>query len=85
MPAYTLYGHLDSNAFKPGSFWVYNVTPQPGGGSHVHMEFDRRPRNVKGFFVGGLLSLFGSKIYGAQLAETLRRLEKSDIRPGDGA
>ena len=53
----------DSNAFKPGSYWVYEVTPTPGGGSHVHMEFDRRPRNLKGIVVSTALDLFGEKIY----------------------
>jgi hypothetical protein len=65
----------DSNAFKPGSFWVYEVTAKPGGGSHVHMEFDRRPRNLKGFLVGTALSLVGEKMFSKLLGETLRRLE----------
>ena len=38
----------DSNAFKPGSFWVYRVTPRADGGSHVHMEFNRRPPQPQG-------------------------------------
>ena len=67
----------DLNAFQPGSYWVYDVTPDARGGSHVHMEFDRRPRNLKGFLVGALLTLFGTKIYGDSLRETFRRLEKS--------
>ena len=68
----------DSNAFKPGSFWVYQVTPGANGGSHVRMEFERRPRNLKGLFVGTLLSLFGKKIFGKSLRETVRRIEQSD-------
>jgi len=67
----------DSNAFRPGSFWVYQVTPAANGGSHVHMEFDRRPRNLKGMFVGALLSLFGNKIFGKSLRETLKRIESA--------
>lgn len=65
----------DSNAFQPGSFWVYEVTPRGNGGSHVRMEFERRPRNLKGYLVGGLLSLVGKQLYTKQLGETLRRLE----------
>lgn len=68
---------LDSNAFQPGSFWDYTVTRNPNGGSHVHMEFDRRPRNFKGLILSGLLTLFGKQIYGKQLGQTLRRVEKS--------
>ena len=67
----------DSNAFKPGSFWIYEVTPGANGGSHVHMEFDRRPRNLKGVLVGALLSLFGKKIFGKSLRDTLGRIESS--------
>src|SRR5262245_53630483 len=47
---------LESNTFEPGSYWLYQVTPKPGGGSHVHMEFDRRPRNFKGHVLSALFS-----------------------------
>jgi len=65
----------DSNAFEPGSFWLYSVSPGANGGSHVRMEFDRRPRNFKGYVVGALLSLFGKQIFGKSLRETLKRIE----------
>lgn len=68
---------LDSNAFKPGSYWDYTVTPAIDGGSHVHMEFDRRPRNFKGLILSALLGLFGKRIYEKQLGQTLQRVEKS--------
>jgi hypothetical protein len=67
----------DSNAFQRGSYWLYEVTPKPGGGSHVHMEFDRRPRNFKGKVLGALLSVAGNKLFGKSLGETLRRIEAS--------
>ena len=67
----------DSNAFQPGSYWVYEVTPKAGGGSHVHMEFDRRPRNLKGQVVSALLSVAGNKLFGKSLGETLHRIEAS--------
>jgi hypothetical protein len=66
----------DSNTFQPGSYWHYDVSPRPNGGSHVHMEFDRRPRNLKGLAVSAVLSLVGKRLYGKQLEETLRRLER---------
>jgi hypothetical protein len=69
---------VDSNAFEPGSFWVYEVTPGKDGGSHVHMEFDRRPRNLKGKVVSALLAFVGQKMFGKQLGETLRRIESSE-------
>ena len=69
----------DSNAFRPGSFWIYRVTPRPDGGSHVHMEFDRRPRNTfKGLLAAAVLSLFGRRIFTKSLRQTLRQIEMSD-------
>jgi hypothetical protein len=65
----------DSNAFRPGSWWVYTVESRPGGGSHVHLEFDRRARNLKGLALSGLLTVAGRKIFGTFLRETLHRLE----------
>jgi hypothetical protein len=69
----------DSNAFKPGSFWIYEVTPRANGGSHVHMEFERRPRNFKGFVVGAVLSVVGKRMFGKLLGETLRRVEAAPV------
>jgi hypothetical protein len=66
----------DSNAFRPGSYWVYSVQPRPQGGSHVHLEFQRTPRNAKGLALSALLSVAGRKIFGDFLDETLHRLEK---------
>ena len=67
----------DSNAFEPGSYWIYEVTPRPDGGSHVHMEFDRRPRNLKGHVLSALFSVAGNKVFGKSLDDTLRRIEAS--------
>jgi hypothetical protein len=67
----------DSNAFRPGSWWAYTVEPRADGGSHVHLEFDRRPRNLRGLALGALLSVSGDRIFGSFLQETLHRLETS--------
>jgi polyketide cyclase/dehydrase/lipid transport protein len=75
----------DSNTFRPGSYWMYSVEPRPGGGSHVHLEFWRRPRNVKGLLVSALLSVAGKKIFGDFLDETLHRLERRHAPIGEGS
>ena len=49
----------ESDAFQPGSYWVYEVTPRPDGGSRVHMEFDRRPANLKGHVLSALFRVAG--------------------------
>jgi polyketide cyclase/dehydrase/lipid transport protein len=66
----------DSNAFSPGSWWRYTAQSRPEGGSHVHLEFERRPRNVRGLLLSALLGVFGRRIFGTFLEETLRRLER---------
>jgi hypothetical protein len=68
---------LDSNAFQPGSFWLYEVSPRSNGGAHVRMEFDRKPRNLKGSLLSALLGVAGKRIFTGQLRETLRRVEAS--------
>ena len=73
----------DSNAFRPGSYWVYSVQPRPEGGSHVHLELLRRPRNAKGLLLSALLSVAGRKIFGDFLGETLHRLERRLPASGD--
>ena len=76
----------DSNTFRPGSYWVYSVDPRPEGGSHIHFEFQRNPRNVRGVSLSALLSVFGRKIFGDFLEETLHRLEgRSPAGTGEGA
>ena len=65
----------DSNTFRPGSYWIYRVERRPEGGSHVHLEFDRKPRTAKGLLLSALLSVAGRKIFGDFLGETLHRLE----------
>jgi len=71
----------DSNAFRPGSYWVYSVEPRPQGGSQVHLEFQRDPKNAKGMVLSALLTLFGKKIFGDFLRETLHRLEERPSTP----
>jgi len=65
----------DSNTFETGSYWLYQVTPRSGGGSHVHMEFDRRPKNLKGQALSALFDVAGNAIFKKYLGETLKRIE----------
>jgi hypothetical protein len=39
------------------------------------MEFDRRPRNLKGYVLSAILGVVGNRMFEKQLGETLRRLE----------
>ena len=66
----------DSSAFRPGSSWLYSVEPRPQGGSHVHLEVERRPRNAKGLLLTALMSVAGRPAFRHFLGDTLRRLER---------
>ena len=72
----------DSNTFRPGSYWIYSVASRPDGGSHVHLEFLRSPRNVKGAVLSALLTVAGRKIFERFLDDTLHRLERRHAATG---
>ena len=63
----------DSNAFAAGSWWRYQVEPV-GSGSRVRLQFDRRPKNLKGSVLSLLFALAGRRVFTGSLEETLRRL-----------
>jgi hypothetical protein len=73
----------DSNAFAAGSWWRYQVEPA-GSGSKVRFQFDRRPKNLKGRLVSGLLALAGKRVFTKSLEETLRRLGAAAATPAAG-
>ncbi len=63
----------DSNAFAPGSSWLYEVSPA-GTGSRIRVTVDRRPRTVKGRLIGVLLALFGRPVFRSDLRKVLARV-----------
>ena len=64
----------DSNAFRPGSYWEYRISPAGRGGSRVELTVHRLPRTAKGRLLTVLLGLFGRRIFRADLAKTLQIL-----------
>jgi len=72
---------LDSNAFGPGSNWLYRVTPASGGGSDVDLTVVRVPNTTQGRLLDLVLNLGGGRIFfGRDLRRTVRTLE-SRVRP----
>ena len=65
---------LDSNAFGPGSYWLYRVTPNARGGAHVHFELRRVPTSLKGRLLAALFSVAGKRVFRTDLEATLKRL-----------
>jgi len=64
---------VESNAWAPGSSWLYRVEPA-GTGSRVHVSVDRRPLTAKGRVVAGLLVLFGRRVLRRDLQRVLAKL-----------
>ena len=63
-----------SNAFISGSFWHYHIAAGENGGSQVDFTLHRVGKNLKGHMLATLLRVFGRRIFGQDLEQTLKRL-----------
>jgi hypothetical protein len=66
----------ESNTWKPGSSWLYEVT-STGSGSRVHVTADRRPASAKGQLIALLLRLGGKRILKQATEKVARSVERS--------
>lgn len=73
---------LDSNAFGKGSFWEYQLTPDPGGGTRIDLTIHRRPTTLKGRLVDLLLRLGGKLFFVRDLRHTTKTLEQREASDG---
>jgi hypothetical protein len=71
---------LDSNAFGPGSRWLYRVTPASDGGSDIDLSIVRVPNSAKGRLLDLLLRAGGGLFFSRDLRRTVHTLE-SRVRP----
>jgi hypothetical protein len=67
---------IESNTWRPGSFWLYQVTPTDTG-SHIHVTVDRRPATLKGRLIAVLLVLGGRRVLRQATEQVLRKLAQS--------
>jgi hypothetical protein len=74
-PGEVLIDVVDSNAFGPGSRWVYRVTPAAGGGTDIDLSIVRVPNSAKGRVLDLLLSVGGGRFFSRDLRRTVRTLE----------
>ena len=68
---------IESNAWRPGSFWLYQVVPTDTG-SHIHVTVDRRPATFKGRLIAVLLVLGGRRVLRHATEQVLRKLQPAD-------
>jgi hypothetical protein len=66
---------VDSNAFGPGSRWLYRVTPDADGGTDIDLSIQRVPNTAKGRVLDLLLRLGGGQFFARDLRRTVRTLE----------
>lgn len=73
---------ISSSFFRPGSWWLYEVTATPHG-SAVRLTTSRRPAGVRGWLVHAIGWFAGRRILGADLRRTLAVSEA--LAASDGA
>ena len=66
----------ESNTWRPGSSWLYEVEPD-GTGSHIKVTVDRRPATFRGRLVAVLLVVAGRTALRRATEQVLRKLEQS--------
>jgi len=66
----------ESNTWRPGSSWRYDVTPA-GSGSRIHVTVERNPASLKGRLIALLLRLGGKRILRKATEDVARALERS--------
>lgn len=66
---------VDSNAFGPGSRWLYRVSPAADGGTDIDLSIVRVPNSTKGRVLDVLLSLGGGLFFSRDLRRTVHTLE----------
>ncbi|MFC7483712.1 hypothetical protein ACFQX7_31975 [Luedemannella flava] len=66
---------IESNAWRPGSFWLYHVKPTDTG-SHIHVTVDRRPASFKGRLIAVVLVIGGRRVLRRATEQVLQRLQQ---------
>ena len=65
----------ESNFCAPGSYVAATITPREGGGSRVHIEWNRTPTSVGGRGAALLIRLSKGKPVAASFRQGMSRLE----------
>ena len=67
----------DSNAFGPGSYWEYRLTPvDHDRRTRIDLVINRVPTTAKGRRFDVVLKLIGGLYFGRDLRRTVRRIEQ---------
>ena len=67
----------ESNTWKPGSGWNYQLTPTPNGGTRIDVSVLRLGRGVKGRILGITLAVVGARILRSDMQKVLSRIGRA--------
>jgi hypothetical protein len=65
----------DSNLWGGGSGHTYTFTRRPNGTTDLDAVVVRDGKNIKGWLLGGVLAIFGRRVLGTALANTVKAIE----------
>ena len=67
---------VESNFSAPGSYVAATITAKPGGGSHVHLEWNRTGSNFVGRVMIRMIALAKGRPVASSFRKALTRLEQ---------
>jgi hypothetical protein len=70
----------DSNLWGGNSGHTYTFTPRPDGTTDVDVVAVREGKNLKGRALGIVLAIFGKRVLGGELGETVKAIEARNDR-----
>jgi hypothetical protein len=74
----------DSNLWGGASGHTYTLTPQPDGTTGLEAVIVRDGKNLKGRLLGAMLTVFGKRALGRELAKTVKAIEARSATPTTG-
>jgi hypothetical protein len=70
----------ESNFSAPGSYVSAAIAPKPGGGSRIHVTWDRTPTSFVGRVVMAIITSTKGKPVRASMEKAFRKMEQSTPR-----
>ena len=68
---------IDSNIWRPGSGWVYSLTPRADGRTDIDLVVVRKGRSARGRISAALMAVTGKPILRRDLRKSLRAIEQT--------
>ena len=72
---------VESNFCSPGSYVQATIKPRQGGGSRIHIEWNRTPSSLQGRIATILIKATNGKPIAASFKKAMDKLERDPGRP----